>query len=127
MKSLKEVAAEFCKSQSTCKSCPERTSARSNALYSHCLINSLANTVEQPEDIISRLYHWLDNRPPRAKSRADVFFEMFPDASKTVKSALGTGRDMVIPSVCARHIFSNVDCHFDCIACWNSPAPQPKE
>lgn len=123
MKSLKEVSAEFCKSHH-CHNCPECPKNGQS-----CMVYIMARCEDSPEELFSRLFHWDETRPAPVKTRRDLFFELFPGA-RTVSASVAdldlyTSKELIIPSVCAKGIFSDIkSCERDCLRCWTQPAPK---
>lgn len=113
MSKIREVASEFCRAHH-CHRCPEYPASGGN-----CIIYTLGGTGEPVEDIISRLYHWLETRPKQPETRADLFFKTFPDARMISAVNPRTGKSYKIPEICAQSIFSDIkSCDRNCMGCW---------
>ena len=122
MAKLKEIATEFCNSYSSCDNCPARKTITSPG---SCVIRAMARFPTDTEDVISELYHWFENRPEPVPTRASFFFDTFPGAEANIYYHTDTGKQIRIPRVCARHVFSNVLCEGrDCKSCWLRPLSQ---
>lgn len=71
----------------------------------------------QCKDCWNREYTEEQKKETRRKTKAEVFFERFPNAKKNEISG--------DPEVCAKNIFgSDILCHRNCWICWNKPAPK---